>query len=101
MTTPARGSAPYFNQIVRNAVLRSKELADATIKMVTQAGYPPLTEPLTLAILEKMGYAGAVTALRAELERTTKIDEATGDAIPDKATVKLATDYIRTHGGPP
>ena len=89
-----RGSPEYFNQIFRNAVERGMAMVDAALDPFLEDGRPPLTQPLTLAKLKEMPVPEAEALLRAELRRTMKIDEQTGTPIPERETVRLATEYM-------
>ena len=98
MTAP-RGSARYFNEILRSAVERTKELVDETVKVMAADGYAPLTLPLTLKYLLTLEPTEAVTLLRDELARTTRRDETTGAPIVDRETIRLITEYMGGFNG--
>ena len=97
MTAP-RGSGAFFNEILENVVKRTKAHADAMAKMVSQSGYAPLTEPLTLRDLKKMPPDQARAALREELARTTATD-ANGELVPNAKTLDLISGYLRFEQG--
>jgi len=78
----------------RTALERGKEQIAYALDILTADGYPPLTKPLTLGALNKMGTEEAVRALQVELRRTMKKDEGTSTPIPDNATIRLIRDYM-------
>lgn len=94
MSLPPRGSSKWFNEMFRTALERGKAQIDYAIDVLKQDGYPPLTEKLTLAKLNKMAPKDAVRELQMELRRTMKKDELSGAPVPDNETIKLIRDYM-------
>lgn len=95
MTAP-RGSGEYWNDVLSNVLKRAKVLADHVASMGAQSGYPPLTEPLTLARLKKVPPAVAAALLRDELARTTQLDPVTHEPIVAPKTLDLITSYFQS-----
>lgn len=89
-----RGCAAYWSEIADHVLERTKTASDAGAKMLGASGYPPLTEPITLADLKKMPPDQAKAILQDELARTTQRDPATGAVRFNKKTLDLATQYI-------
>lgn len=96
-----RGSAAYWNEIMDHVIERAKDVADGVAKMIAASGYPPLTEPITLADLKKMPPDQAKAILRDEIARTTVRDPATGTIRVNPKTLDLATRYIAAQQAQP
>ena len=88
-----RGSAPWFNDIFREAVEHGTELMKSALKPMVDSGHPPLTEKITVADLKKMPPEKAEELLRVELRRTMQTDEM-GAQVPHPDTIKLISDFM-------